>query len=258
MPTLTSTPIPDTSKLSKEQAREPTINPKEMPTLTPTPIPDTSKLSREILMVLDLGVVSAAPSRINLYFSVDPQENDAVQQYLRNQGATITYSEPGEYTEESGTSVYGFIEAADVPVLLIPALSNLQGFVYAFTDYHHYGTLSFELSNLVMEYEAGYITALEAARNSGAQWADGELITLLVDVESCENVLAVVEFHRKTFGLNPGWYDADETCYGSSFDLYGYVSINVEFSDLLGLSRVPGVLNIRPQLNDPQWQDTNP
>ena len=207
-------------------------------------------------MVLDLGEVPTAPRRINLYFSVDPRENDAIQQYLRNQGATITYSEPGVYTQESGTSVYGWIEAADVPVSLIPALSNMQGFVYATTNYHHYGTLSYELSNLVMLYEAGYITALEAARNSGAQWADGELITLLIDVESCENVLAVVEFHRKTFGLNPGWYDADETCYGSSFDFYWYVSINVEFTDLLGLSRVPGVLKIRPQIRDPQPWDS--
>ena len=195
---------------------------------------------------------TTGPERVTLTMSILPAHNEAIEQYLRENGATITSSVTETYTRDGVTSSIVIVEAS-VPVAIIPALSNREGFRYAFTDYRHFSKLSFDLSNLVMLYEAGEMTPEDAANHSGAQWS-GELLTLEVFVESCDTVPSLVAFRHRTFGHNPWWYDPDAPCQGSSLEDFGFVSLSVNSSDLRELSLLSGVTEVRGEIQPPTPQ----
>ena len=237
----------------------PTPTPEATATATPTPTPtaDADSLSPEVNAVLALHAAAqgasgssqsgpALPEKINLYISTKRNYNQPIQKFLKDNGATVIEGKEGP----SGQHYLSKIEAI-VPVSLIPALSRQPGFGFAFTDYARYDKLEYELSNLVMQYESGAITAEKAAARTSARSGDsGELVHIDVFYESCASIPGIVSFIKAETGLTPWWYAADEKCYGAGD--YPFVDNVIPFSSLVRLSQQPGVQRIKPIVRDPQ------
>ena len=247
---------------SGDATPEPTATAEATGTPTPeptaTPEADTENLSPEVNAILALHTAeqsreegaagsseSGPPSleKVSLYISTKRNFNQPLQTFLTDNGATVIRWEENA----SGTHYHSGIRA-EVPVSLIPALSRQPGFSYAITEYTRYEKLEGQLSNLVMLYETGAITAEEGARRSFARRGDsGELVALEVYIESCENIPAIARFREKVLGNLPWWYDPNDDCYGSyvaSVAREPYVEISVPFSSLVKLSQELGVRRI--------------
>ena len=236
----------------------PTPTPEATATATPTPTPtaDADSLSPEVNAVLALHAAAqgasgssqsgpALPEKINLYISTKRNYNQPIQKFLKDNGATVIEGKEGP----SGQHYLSKIEAI-VPVSLIPALSRQPGFGFAFTDYARYDKLEYELSNLVMQYESGAITAEKAAARTSARSGDsGELVHIDVFYESCASIPGIVSFIKAETGLTPWWYAADEKCYGAGD--YPFVDNVIPFSSLVRLSQQPGVQRIKLIIREP-------
>ena len=237
-----------------------TAAPTDTPTPEPTATPEanTENLSPEVNAILALHAAEQSreegaagssesgpplPERVTLYISTKRNFNQPIKEFLTENGATVTEASEGPVGLNYQSDI-----TAEVPVLLIPALSRQSGFAYAFTDYARYEKLDYELSSLAMLYETGAITAEEGAERSFARRGDsGELILVEVYIESCEDIPAIARFRQETFGHLPWWYDPNDDCYGSyvaSVASEPYVEISILFSSLVKLSQQPEVQRI--------------
>ena len=255
------TPTPTSSTPTPEATA--TATPTPAPTPTATPKAKADDLSPEINAILALHTAAqgasadsqsgpALPEKINLYISTKRNYNQPIQTFLTENGATGVEGKEGPV----GLNYHSGIRA-EVPVSLIPALSNQTGFAYAFTDYARYEKLEGQLSNLMMLYETGKITAEEGAVRSSARSGDsGELVHINVYYDSCASIPGIVSFIEAETGPTPWWYAPDEDCYGAGD--YPFLDNVIPFSSLARLSQQAGVQRIKPIIIQPTGLNLDP